>query len=97
MWLPPKINGLRHQHVLNLKDHRVRTPGKPGILKPWYISIHWHYKKMNLNPAFRLKADVFLQGKWYLIVNEVLSKHSVSATPFQLVDVKNCILNWNLG
>lgn len=28
---------LRHRHVLNLKDDRVRTSGKPGILKPWFI------------------------------------------------------------
>jgi hypothetical protein len=72
-----------------LKDNWVRTPDEPGILKPWFISMHWRYKKKNLNPACLLNEDVVLQGKWYLTVNVALSKHSVSATPFQLVDVKN--------
>jgi hypothetical protein len=46
-------------------------------------------QKEELKSCILAERRIGLQGKWYLTVNVALSKHSVSATPFQLVDVKN--------
>jgi hypothetical protein len=48
MYAPPKICCLLHRHVLTLKDNRTRTPGKPSVLKPWFISIHLRYQEEEL-------------------------------------------------